>query len=108
MDYNHFLTRSYKLFPLNNNPRYQVTVWYDTTFDDHDDYMSDGNLLNLSDFMPDAGGDCNVAGEFNEHDPCLHNSAGGYGDRNVAADDVGAFLAEFGRSSFNKPCPTCR
>jgi hypothetical protein len=26
-------------------------------------------------------------------------------DVNVAADDVGVFLADFGRSQFNNPCP---
>ena len=29
-----------------------------------------------------------------------HNSAGGYGDLNVDANDVSEFLAEFGRSNF--------
>jgi hypothetical protein len=98
---------------LNTLPRYQVSVWYDTAFDDKDDWFStapppDDTYMNLSDFMPNSGGACNAAGEHNTHDPCLHNSAGGYGDLNVDANDVGAFLAEFGRSVFSRPCPNCK
>jgi hypothetical protein len=95
-------------YARDNPPKYLVTVWYDTPFTDENDYFSNGNLLNLSDFMPDAGGACNAAGEFNQYTACAHNSAGPYGDQNVAADDVGDFLAEFGRSTFNQPCPTCK
>ena len=93
---------------LDNLPHYQVSVWYDTANDDDDDYMSSGNLLNLSDFMPNGGGACNAAGEYNQHPPCLHNSWGGYGNLNVDANDVGDFLEEFGRSVFSRPCPNCK
>ena len=62
--------------------------------------------LDIADWMPATAraGD----GEYNQWDPCMHNSAGLYGDQNVAADDVSDFLAEFGRSTFNKPCPACK
>jgi hypothetical protein len=93
---------------LDNLPHYQVSVWYDTANDDDDDYMSSGNLLNLSDFMPNGGGACNAAGEYNQYPPCLHNSWGGYGNLNVDANDVGDFLEEFGRSVFSRPCPNCK
>jgi hypothetical protein len=92
---------------VNNPPHYLVTTWYDTAFDDNDDYFT-GDLLNLSDFMPNAGGACNAAGEYNQYEACAHNSAGGYGDLNVDANDVGNFLAEFGRSVFSRPCPNCK
>lgn len=94
-------------YVINNPPKYQVSVWHDSIFDDDDDYLS-GDLLNLSDFLPDAGGDCNAAGEFNQYDPCPQNSAGGYGDLNMDALDVGDFLSTFGRSVFSQPCPNCK
>jgi hypothetical protein len=95
-------------YARNNPPKYQVSVWHDTLFTDEDDYFTNGDLLNLSDFMPDAGGDCNAPGEFNNNHPCAHNSAGGYGDISVAADDVADFLSEFGRSLHWNRCPNCR
>lgn len=96
-------------YSVNNPPQYQVSVWYDTPFTDNDDFSdAGGSPINLSDYMPDAGGDCTAAGEFNQYDPCLHNSFGGYGNLNVDANDVGNFLAEFGRSVFSRPCPNCK
>ena len=94
---------------INDPPQYQVSVWYDTPFDDKDDFSNAGGTpINLSDYMPNSGGACTAAGEFNQHDPCLHNSFGVYGNLNVDANDVGDFLAEFGRSVFSRPCPNCK
>jgi hypothetical protein len=93
----------------NSPPQYQVSVWHDTAFIDEDDFSDEGGSpINLSDFLPNAGGNCNAAGEFNDNDPCFHNSAGPYGDLNVDALDVTDFLAEFGRSVFSRPCPNCK
>ena len=62
--------------------------------------------MDISDWLPDTG---RVAdGDFNGGDPCAHNSAGGYGDQSVAANDVADFLDEFGRSNFFEPCPNCK
>jgi hypothetical protein len=93
----------------NSPPQYQVSVWHDTAFIDEDDFSDEGGSpINLSDFLPNAGGNCNAAGEFNDNDSCFHNSAGPYGDLNVDALDVTDFLAEFGRSVFSRPCPNCK
>jgi hypothetical protein len=59
--------------------------------------------LDLADWMPDTARA--TYGEYNQGDAWMHNSAGAYGDQNVAADDVSDFLSEFNRSTFNKPCP---
>ena len=95
------------MYPTNNPPKFQVSLFYDETFDDEDDLFTlPGLNVDLSDWMPDTDRVAN--GEYNQHPPCAHNSAGGYGDVNVDANDVGDFLAEFGRSVFSQPCPTCK
>jgi hypothetical protein len=95
-------------YAKDNPPQYLVTVWYDTAFADESDYFTNGDLLNLSDILPNDGGACNAAGEFNPWDPCPQNSAGGYGDLNMDAFDVTDFLSTFGRSVFSEPCPNCK
>jgi len=94
-------------FATDNPPRFQVSLFYDENFDDEDDLFTlPGLNLDVSDWLPDTA---RVAtGEYNQYVPCGHNTAGGYGDVNVDANDVGDFLAEFGRSVFSRPCPTCK
>ena len=88
-------------------PRFQVSAYYDEDFADEDDLFTFGPFtLDVSDWMPDTARAAD--GEYNEFVPCAHNSAGGYGDVNVDANDVTDFLNEFGRSVFNQPCPTCK
>jgi hypothetical protein len=96
-------------------PKYQVTAlsnvevpWSGTDFTEPFGSCSvvPGFCLAARDWVPDT--DRVADGEYNVNSPCGHNTAGGYGDQNVAADDVQDFLAEFGRSTFNKPCPTCK
>ena len=90
-----------------NPPKYQVSVFHDENFNDEDDLFTlPGLNVDVSDWMPDTARV--VDGEYNDFAPCGHNTAGGYGDVNVDANDVTDFLNEFGRSVFNKPCPTCK
>ena len=95
-------------YAVNDPPKYQVSAYFDEDFADEDDlYTYDSGLnLDISDWLPDTA---RVAdGEYNSHYPCAHNSAGGYGDGNVDAMDVGDFLSEFGRNFFTRRCPTCK
>ena len=88
-------------------PRFQVSAFIDEDFADQDDLFTRGPFtLDVSDWMPDTARAAD--GEYNQHPPCGHNTAGGYGDVNVDANDVGNFLAEFGRSVFSRPCPNCK
>ena len=72
----------------------------------HDHLLRRPFTLDIADWMPDTAR--TAYGEYNQGDPCMHNSAGPFGDQNMAADDVSDFLNEFGRSTFNKPCPACK
>jgi len=92
-------------YTINNAPSYQVSVWYDTAFEDEDDFMDGGLIFNLSDFLPNTIG-TKARAEYNPYDPCLHN-LGGYGDVNVDANDVSSFLSEFGRTFYWHKCPNC-
>jgi hypothetical protein len=96
-------------YPINNPPKYQVALFYDAAFkpgDEDDLFTLPGLNVDVSDWLPNTA---RVAdGEYNQYETCYHNSAGGYGDVNVDANDVGDFLAEFGRSVFSRPCPTCK
>jgi hypothetical protein len=84
-----------------------VSAFYDEDFADQDDLFTRGPFtLDIADWMPDTARVAN--GEYNQWAPCGHNTAGGYGDLSVAANDVSDFLAEFGRSNFNQPCPNCK
>ena len=96
-------------YATDNPPKYQVSLFYDETFhtgDEDDLFTLPGLNVDVSDWMPDTARAAD--GEYNQYDLCAHNSAGGYGDLNVDANDVGDFLAEFGRSVFSRPCPTCK
>jgi hypothetical protein len=97
-----------------NPPKFQVTALFNARLPFNGQDFTQPKLpadppgfyLAVKDWMPDTA---RVAdGEFNQYDPCAHNSAGAYGDQNVDANDVGAFLEEFGRSVFSMPCPTCK
>jgi len=94
-------------YTVDNPPKYQVSLFYDPIFADEDDLFTlPGLNLDVNDWLPDTA---RVAdGEYNHYPPCLHNSAGGYGDQSVAADDVGDFLNEFGRNNFDFRCPNCK
>ena len=95
------------IYATNNPPQFQVAVFYDETFADEDDLFTlPGLNLDVSDWLPDTARA--AAGEFNQFAACGHNTAGGYGDLSVAANDVSDFLAEFGRSNFFEPCPNCK
>jgi hypothetical protein len=95
-------------YAVNDPPRYQVSAYFDEDFVDEDDLFTFNAGLNLdiSDWLPDTA---RVAdGEYTWHDDCQHNSAGGYGDLNVSADDVSDFLSEFGRTLYWNDCPNCK
>lgn len=88
-------------------PRFQVSAFYDDDFTDQDDLFSFGPFtVDVSDWLPDTARAAD--GEYNQYEPCGHNTAGGYGNVNVDANDVGDFLQEFGRSVFSRPCPNCK
>jgi len=94
-------------YAVNDPPKYQVSAYFDEDFADEDDLFTFNAGLNLdiSDWLPDT--DRMADGEYNSHYPCAHNSAGGYGDVNIDANDVGDFLSEFGRTIFWHRCPNC-
>jgi hypothetical protein len=95
-------------------PKFQVTAFYNEELPWNGQDFTEpagtcgapGFCLAVRDWMPDT--DRVADGEFNQYTPCAHNSAGGYGDVNVDANDVTDFLGEFGRSVFSQPCPTCK
>jgi hypothetical protein len=104
---------------VSNPPKFQVTALHNVKYEsgtpgeDGQDFFrfpypleDPGFYLAAQDWMPDTVRAAN--GEFNKYTPCAHNSFGVYGDQNVDGGDVGDFIAEFGRSGFNKPCPTCK
>jgi len=102
-------------YAMANPPKYQVTALHNLRFNTEDSEQDftqpklpgepSGFYLAAKDWVPDTA---RVAdGEFNEWDPCNHNSEGGYGDLDVDANDVTDFLNEFGRGAFFQPCPTC-
>jgi hypothetical protein len=95
-------------YAVNGPPKYQVSAYFDEDFVDGDDLFTfDAGLkLDISDWLPDT--DRVADGEYNPHDECKHNSAGGYGNLNVDANDVGDFLNEFGRLIFWNDCPNCK
>ena len=97
------------LYALNNPPKYQVSVFYDSVFADEDDLFTlPGLNVDVNDWLPDTA---RVAdGEYNPYTACGHNSAGGYGDLGVDANDVSDFLSEFGRACFwcAWKCPNCK
>jgi hypothetical protein len=94
-------------YAVNNPPKYQVSLFYDTTFADENDLFTlPGLNVDVNDWLPDTARAAD--GEYNHNTPCLHNSAGRYGDQNVDANDVADFLNEFGRSHFNNQCPNCK
>jgi hypothetical protein len=41
---------------LTTPPKFQVSVWYDVPFTDEDDSGDSGDIMNLSDFLPNADG----------------------------------------------------
>ena len=94
-----------------NPPKYQVSVFYDEDFADEDDLFTlPGLNVDIADWMPDTARAAD--GEYNDFDPCGHNTVGGYGDQNVDANDLSDFLAEFGRSIYclgcGGSCPNCK
>jgi hypothetical protein len=96
-------------YATDNPPKYQVSLFHDETFhtgDEDDLFTLPGLNLDISDWLPNT--DRVADAEYNQYDPCAHNSWGGYGNVNVDANDVGNFLAEFGRSVFSRPCPNCK
>jgi hypothetical protein len=101
------ITTPFPVDALGDNafPRFQISAYYDEDFADKDDRFTRGPFtLDIADWMTDAA---RVAdGEHNQYDPCTHNSAGGYGDINVDANDDTDFLNECGRNVFSQPCPT--
>ena len=97
-----------------NPPKFQVTALFNASLPYNGQDFTQPKLpadppgfyLAAKDWMPDTA---RVAdGEYNQWLPCLHNSAGAYGDQSVAANDVSDFLEEFGRSTFFQPCPNCK
>ena len=95
-------------YAVNNPPKYQVSAYFDEDFADEDDLFTYDSGLNLdiSDWLPDTA---RVAdGEYSPYNECQHNSAGGYGDLNVSANDVSDFLSEFGRTIFWNYCANCK
>ena len=96
-------------YARDNPPKYQVSVWYDTSFSDEDDFNDlAGTPINLSDFLPNTDAGCQVEGEYNPYPPCEMNQEGLYGDIDVDADDVTMFLEQFGREEYYNRCPGCR
>jgi len=91
-------------YAINNPPGFQVSIWHDRTFTDGDDFMDSGQLINLSDFLPNGSLD-KANGEYNQYPFCKHNVNG---DENVDAVEVNDFLTEFGRSYYDRVCPTCK
>jgi hypothetical protein len=98
-------------YTVDNPPKYQVSVFYDPVFaDENDVFTAPGITIDVNDWLPDT--DRVADGDFNGGPPCSHNSAGGYGDQSVAADDVSDFLNEFGRNIYclgcGGGCPNCK
>jgi len=97
-----------------NPPKFQVTALFNERLPYNGQDFSQPKLpaeppgfyVAAKDWMPDT--DRVADGEFNEWTPCAHNSAGGYGNLDVGANDVTDFLSTFGRSVFNQPCPNCK
>jgi hypothetical protein len=93
-------------YPVNNPPKFQVSLFYDTAGDGDDLFTFPGLNIDVNDWLPDTARVANAT--FNPELPCGYNYIGGYGDVSVLAEDVAGFLLEFGkRTAFSKPCPTC-
>ena len=90
-------------YTINNPPKFQVSVLYDTSFSDEDDFMDSGYTLNLSDYLPDSARAAD--GEYNQYSICMADLNG---DGSVQSEDVVYMLNEFGRSPFSMPCPSCK
>ena len=94
-------------YPVNNPPKFQVSIFFDDNFDDEDSLFTlPGLNVDVNDWLPDT--DRAADGEYNQYTECGYNVVGPYGEQNVGAEDVDGFLSEFGRSSFNQPCPNCK
>ena len=95
-------------YAVNDPPRYQVSAYFDQDFVDGDDLFTFDSGLNLdiSDWLPDT--DRVADGEYSPYNEFQHNSAGGYGDLSVAANDVSDFLSEFGRTYWWHYCANCK
>ena len=84
------------------NLKWQASAWISLT-NPTDDFFNTAGFpcAEVSDVVPNTG----MADARHGNLDCVMNPNG---DQGVDGSDVGVFLAEFGRSGFNNPCPVCK
>jgi hypothetical protein len=96
------------------NVKWQISVWYDPDFGTtENDFFGecDGvgcspqglTCAEVSDVIPDTGVTDASGGDANTY--CETNPDG---DEDVDGNDLTKFLEDFGRGSYDRPCPNCR
>jgi hypothetical protein len=98
------------------NVKWQVSAWYDPDFvTTQNDFFGDcepggtcgiGNpCAEVSDVIPDNGAGLADASGGDANTYCETNPDG---DEDVDGNDLTKFLEDFGRGSYDRPCPNCR
>ncbi len=93
------------LDPVNN--KWQVSIWYDDVnyATDKSDISSAGPAFDINDWAPNAGkADTVLSGGAVDLTYCEGNFDN---DKDVDGGDAASFKANFGRSPFKNPCPSC-
>ena len=94
--------------PANN--KWQVSIWYDdvnyaTDKSDISSGVIPDQTFDINDWAPNAGkADTLLSGGATDLTYCEGNFDG---DKDVDGGDAAKFKANFGRSKFKNPCPSC-
>ncbi len=88
--------------------KWQVSLWHDEDFSDKDDIANNyppGDFFNISDWGPDSGkSDMVLSYGATDRTYCEGNFDG---DFDIDGGDAAKMKANFGRSMFHRPCPSC-
>jgi hypothetical protein len=87
------------------NNKWQLSVWYDATFDDGDDFIdAPSGPLNISDWAPDGNG---IMADMDYAEDYTYCEGNFDGDLDLDGTDAARFKSDFGRSIFFMMCPRC-